>query len=522
MKNAAPRSRPWNDRLAWLFYLIFWVSFLCIIISIFFNFQVYQRFFLLLIPITAAACLLLATVYRTIGRHEAFFSRHYKTVLLCFLGILFLLHLIFGEVFRFDPIYDMKAIYQNALDWVETGSFAQSYYPTLSRDYFYIYPNNLGSMAFLAAVFKAARLLGVEDTFRAAALVNSCLILCTVALTSLICKKLWGVRQGIMALALFALSPPIYFSSAVFYTDFLSIIFPVLSFYLFLLGMESIGRKKRLLWLSLSCLVLAVGSLIKITVLITLIAMALYCIRYKKFRRALFLTAAGGLLAAAVTLSFQGYLYSHHLDREKAEEMNTPYTHWFMMGLSGNGGYNNKDDSFTHSISDPQERREAIEEKIKERLGEMGISGLAGLWWTKSGRCFGDGTYALSEFLDDNPQHWTIFHELVLYQGKLYPIYDYLCTSLFTAILIFMTASALLNLRRRGNFSPPDTLLPLLCVFGIMLFLLCWEAKSRYIINFIPMIFIGATGGLEGLYRMIPGGLSSLLKKNRGKTGGLN
>ena len=115
---------------------------------------------------------------------------------------------------------------------------------------------------------------------------------------------------------LFALSPPIYFSSAVFYTDFLSIIFPVLSFYLFLLGMESIGRKKRLLWLSLSCLVLAVGSLIKITVLITLIAMALYCIRYKKFRRALFLTAAGGLLAAAVTLSFQGYLYSHHLDRD--------------------------------------------------------------------------------------------------------------------------------------------------------------------------------------------------------------
>lgn len=37
----------------------------------------------------------------------------------------------------------------------------------------------------------------------------------------------------------------------------------------------------------------------------------------------------------------------------------------------------------------------------------------------------------------------------------------------------------------------------MLCVFGIMLFLMMWEVTGRYGTNYIPMIMISAVSGLD-------------------------
>ena len=54
-----------------------------------------------------------------------------------------------------------------------------------------------------------------------------------------------------------------------------------------------------------------------------------------------------------------------------------------------------------------------------ERIKELGVSGLFKLWTNKAVICFGDGTYALSDFLDDTPANETGFIIISYMQGKI-------------------------------------------------------------------------------------------------------
>ena len=49
---------------------------------------------------------------------------------------------------------------------------------------------------------------------------------------------------------------------------------------------------------------------------------------------------------------------------------------------------------------------------------------------------------------------------------------------------------------RRETF---QVLIPRLAVFGLLLFLLSWEARWRYFSNFIPLLFLSALPGLDTL-----------------------
>ena len=100
--------------------------------------------------------------------------------------------------------------------------------------------------------------------------------------------------------------------------------------------------------------------------------------------------------------------------------MNTPLTHWVMMGLndSSRGAYHPDDYTFTRSFSDPKERNDAILDVIGERIQEQGFDGLTRLFSEKTIKAFGDGTYAISDFLDDGSEARGALHEYVLYDGK--------------------------------------------------------------------------------------------------------
>ena len=100
-------------------------------------------------------------------------------------------------------------------------------------------------------------------------------------------------------------------------------------------------------------------------------------------------------------------------------------------------------------------------------------------------------------FLDDDPVNDTALHSLVLYDGSHYEAYRYICSGIYFSLQLLMLVSAygeLLKKRQRQ-----ENALPLLCVFGIMLFLMLWEVSGRYATNYIPMIIIAAVSGLDVL-----------------------
>ena len=70
---------------------------------------------------------LLTLLWRIIIRYEAELSKRRKVITAVFLAVMSALQMIFGALLRYQPIFDVDAIYGGAIEWVETGTFA-SYY----------------------------------------------------------------------------------------------------------------------------------------------------------------------------------------------------------------------------------------------------------------------------------------------------------------------------------------------------------------------------------------------------------
>ena len=92
-------------------------------------------------------CFLLYFLHRTHGK-EAFCDKIYPYCLIGFVILFGILQFSRIEELRFQPSFDLDAIYGGAIQWLETGSFPNYY------DYFDWFPNNLGGLMFLYVLFR--------------------------------------------------------------------------------------------------------------------------------------------------------------------------------------------------------------------------------------------------------------------------------------------------------------------------------------------------------------------------------
>lgn len=294
-------------------------------------------------------------------------------------------------------------------------------------------------------------------------------------------------------------------------------LFPVLFYYLYLIMKDVTGYKKLCLiglWMGLA---ISIGIQIKFTVIIMAIAVAIDMFINFDWKKAVAANAVVWAVILVYFTAFNGYIYSFHLDRDRARQDNDPYTHWVMMGLKGSGGYNPSDYDFTRSFSDPDERRTAIREEIKRRIVEYGPDGLFEFLSKKSVKCFGDGTLGFDDFLSDREDR-NFLHKFVIAEGDKYDLYRHICEAvLFTLMLLmifyavknfFSKESFLLNKGSKASKNEKKTdkdvnLAPLIAVFGIFLFLLAWEANRRYFSNFLPVIMVCAVFGMDYFYLLI-------------------
>ena len=248
-----------------------------------------------------------------------------------------------------------------------------------------------------------------------------------------------------------------------------------------------------------------VGMLVKFTVVIILLACLIWLLCSKQWKQAGLFTVVTGLTVIVVLYFFHSYIYANHLDRERANQQNMPYSHWIMMGLSETGTYNEPDLKFARFIADPAERVKAIDAAIKKRAEQLGGEGIMALYWEKGARVFGDGTFELDHFLQYDPAEKNTLHTFLLQGEQNYPAYQFLCGSVFLAVLLLCLIYAwyafLTILRGRKRIK--GCMVPQMCMFGLLLFLMVWEANSRYIINFLPMVYLSAIPGIQVLSELI-------------------
>ena len=166
-----------------------------------------------------------------------------------------------------------------------------------------------------------------------------------------------------------------------------------------------------------------------------------------------------------------------------------PYTHWVMMGMSkeGEGGYLWEDLKYTLSFETKEERKNANILEIKKRLNNFGVDGYAKFLLNKASMTWGDGTYFAPQKLNRQPVRTTVLHQIVLPDSKYYKYYYNFCFSFQFLFLIAMIFKNIINFQEtkidKINFVN-------LAIFGLFLFLLLWETRSRYIVNFIPLFVL--------------------------------
>lgn len=477
-----------KKRFCQFFYCILIVVFTCLVIKILCFNTVHQYQTGRLLTYMLAGLLLFGVSYFLLKRAAGKWLERYDRFIIPLCAILyFVVVLMNGFKLRFTPTFDMDAIYGGAVQWVKEGSFTRYY------EYYGHFPNNLGAMGFLRLCFGVAKWSGITDFFAVGIVINSLFIAGTMLVTSLVCRKLFGSVAGIMAILAFTLCLPFYFMGAAFYTDSLSLLFPVLFYWLYLIWQEKESRRDKWLYAFLMAVVLTVGMLIKFTVSIVLVAVLIDAFINLGLRRMVFLGGVSIITALIVFNLFHAYLYTAHLDREQCQELRTPYLHWVMMGLQNNGYYSSEDYEYTRSFSS-DERSEACLKKIKNRVKKLGFTGLIELFANKAVVCFGDGTYALSDFLDNSPDKKQDVHEYILYEGKKYTYYAEASTGFLLAIYVLgiLGTAASLFYRYTGADDAFWQLAPRLSILGILAFLMMWETSGRYFINFVPMFLISA------------------------------
>ena len=392
--------------------------------------------------------------------------------------------------------WDFGIVLRAALDFAADGAQGGIYFNN--------FPNNQPLMLLLAGLFRLLRACGVTEEYELLVWgmrFGAVLLQLALFFLYLCAARLLGRRAGALALLLGAATEPFLLYAPVYYTDTVTAPIPIAILYCWL-RLRAARREGRPGRGPLAAVfVLGVlGTLLKVTVVIMVIVVVLdWMISFPKLRERL---AALALLAAVVAgVNAGSFAAAHSGAFRKAQPGDEiPKTHWIMMGLAGNGGYNNEDYVLTFSAPDGETRKALIRDEIAARLKEMGPAGLVRHALDKIGYTWGEGTYYLPHKLAMGPTQPHSFWAEIFFEGRAhFSLFLRYANGLMLCMLLYLLAGALQKQSRDVLFAAR------LSVCGLFFFLLIWEARSRYLVNYVPVLLLLFAAAAWGMAGRLPG-----------------
>jgi hypothetical protein len=180
---------------------------------------------------------------------------------------------------------------------------------------------------------------------------------------------------------------------------------------------------------------------------------------------------------------------------KQADAGTIPSIYYLMVGMNDErfGAWNQNDYNIIFDeCTTKQERTERSIKEIKQRLNDYKVDGYIKFLTKKSTWEWGDGTYFAPVKLAFPHLKDSVLHEWFLYEGKHYNTFAYYSQT-FQVVMIFLILASIYIRLKLGKID--SMLLVNLSIFGIYVFLLLWEARSRYILNFTPLLLISAIDG---------------------------
>lgn len=427
--------------------------------------------------------------------------------------ILFLLCLFCMQVYVANGIYappgwDCGTVLNAALTLLKDPGH-------LDGSYFMTYPNNIAILLIIRKFFQIIKWFGFSNYAIAVVILNIFIIDISILITFLVCDKLFGAKYAFLAAfimsALIGISPWFIIP----YTDTFTIIFPILIMYIYLHVYNKNIKNTFLLYIVIGALGF-IGFKIKPTSFIIIIAVLIVeFIKNAKSKR-LFKHIA---IVCAVVFGFflSSLIYNNNLRKysginynfSKTSQTSIPATHFLMMGMQKRyipnrgylyGAYSETDCNIT-SLGKTKKEKIAINlGVIKERLQKFGLKGYLKFLYDKSVWIFDDGTFYFggegnfisTPYLKDSKSKF--LQSIFLPGGTYYNDFASILQGIWVLVLFLISCPIFL---KHDGCDKYNVMILRLTITGILVFLLLFEGRSRYLINHLAIFAVLAAYGFK-------------------------
>lgn len=480
----------WCDRF---FHILFFVLFSIITVGVIGSiFGVNFWGVVTAVGMVVLGVVVISLLYRRFGNIG---SKKANIVFLIMAAVMLGLQLVAANLLLANPVTDWNVIHQVALSFAKNGTM-DNMYENLPYNVHYLakYTNNNGIAVLLSVFYRAVYMIFGDVPLIAPVILNTVFIFVSVILCYLIAKRILGNFGGIVTAGFCFLFMPYYTYTPYFYTDSISMPFTVLSVYLFIRAYDSNKTvSETILYCACACSI-AVGYLLKGNVIIVLVGVIVYTLIKGGIKKLIFGVALTLSVFVICLASLNLFISSMHMTTEEERyQYQYPITHWVMMGLKGVGSFDQAESTFTNSAGNYDEKQEANLEVIQQRLSDYGFGGMCKHLFDKAMFTWNDGSYWISHHIYNNTGDRNFLHEFVLMNGRAYGVFYCISSGMQIVILLMFCITSLYSvIKPRCDHM---TLIRIL-IFGIALFLLVWETRSRYLFNFTPLFLIVAAQGM--------------------------
>ncbi len=412
-------------------------------------------------------------------------------------GILLLLYLVLLLLsawflrLELSENWDFGVVFVRAMEYVKNG--------TLPDKYFGWFPLNIPLYLVLVQLFQFSQSAGIIDFMIPAVLFNAVSVFSSVVLLWALVKQIAGPQKALFTLLVGFGCLPLFVYAPIVYTDTLSMPFPVAVLLLWAHAKKAfVDQKtaKALALLALAGVLAAAGMRLKFTVAIAVVAVVIDALLTLAGAAQKWKAAGVLLLCAALAYNAFGFAIrsSKSLPAYNPDSAFPPET-WLLIGLEGDGGYYDPAYKLALTEPNPAARKALLWQAIGKKIASYGPAGLARHFADKASFTFGDGTLHSPVKIKQYPVQRIWAHEFLLDSQPYFGLYCYFCAGYWLALLLAMAAGAAVFALRKREQEP----MPLyMCVWGLFLFFMIWETRSRYLLHYLPIFLaLGALGLLS-------------------------
>lgn len=428
--------------------------------------------------------LILRLIYKKII--DRLLQYHYLPYILFSIFLIF--SIISGMIFKVNPTWDMGTVFEIAKEYVNEGTINNTFY--LAQ-----FPNNTMMLCIDIVIMKVFKLFHISDYLTGITIVTAIIITLSVIITYYIAKKILGDKKALMFLIIAIFTTPLYLYASVYYTDTFSMLLVVLLFYVWLILREERNKKRKVALQILYGIILFLAYELKLTSAFIYIAIVMYEICNTNIKTVIKNNCIVIPITIICIVSFKFVILNNLTTEEERDKYQIPTEHWIMMGMNGVGSFEYKEYEYTIQYPTLEERAQADRQMIMKRLKERTINEHIKNITRKLGYTWHDGTFFIPDILRREPVNKNILHEFVLEDGKYDFLYKYIPQVMHFSMLIFI----IINLKRiiENKEYNSKEIVGMITIFGVMMFLIIWENRSRYLVNIIPLMILMQINGID-------------------------